>query len=289
MENAVEQSFVQTTTGIGSAASPPTCPRELEITNRQESSGTSHLLLTKVWEAFKLTEQEFLEEAPGLSHAIAKAKNALHEPLRQDEQDAIGSARLKQGLALPQKRLAIIRQNLKCAIFDSFLPLVHEIIQLRDRLAFRRHSVKQAIREGHSLKENILLDICSRLRQKLVLKSLFLQSQLRRNAETLFAAYYDLLVKKQIQLVVFDQIKNFKQRQLEKQAYLDYAREQVRQIRKTQVFDAMKRFKGIQRLEDEKLLQVDELSRKRRAFRSLTMMRLFVVRRRVAAIEHEMA
>ena len=55
---------------------------------------------------------------------------------------------------------------------DSFLPLIHEIIQLRDRLAYRKDSYKYAIKQP--LKASIISDICSRLRQKIVLKVLFL-------------------------------------------------------------------------------------------------------------------
>ena len=124
-------------------------------------------------------------------------------------------------LLQPAERLRIIRVNLKNALMDSFLPLIHEIIQLRDKLAYRKDSYKYAIKQP--LKASIISDICSRLRQKLVLKTLFLKSQFKKNIRSLFQAYFDLLVKKRVYIVTFDCLKNFKQRKLEKQTYQDYA------------------------------------------------------------------
>ena len=76
------------------------------------------------------------------------SKQALHEPLRMDEEEqVVSSARLaEQGLKVPQKRLRLIRLHLRNVLLDSFLPLLHEIIQLRDRLAYRKHTLKLAIR-----------------------------------------------------------------------------------------------------------------------------------------------
>lgn len=125
---------------------------------------------------------------------------------------------------------------------DSFLPLIHEIIQLRDRLAYRKDSYKYAIRQP--LKASIISDICSRLRQKIVLKVLFLQSQFKKNINSLFAAYFDLLVRKRVYMVTFDVLSNFKQRQLEKQTYLGYAQGQLQELRKLQAFDCWKRLKA---------------------------------------------
>ena len=93
---------------------------------------------------------------------------------------------------------------------DSFLPLIHEIIQLRDRLAYRKDSYKYAIKQP--LKASIISDICSRLRQKIVLKVLFLQSQFKKNINSLFSAYFDLLIRKRVYMVTFDVLSNFKQR-----------------------------------------------------------------------------
>ena len=84
--------------------------------------------------------------------------------------------------------------NLRNVLLDSFLPLIHEIIQLRDRLAYRKYTFKLALKQP--LKASIIADICSRLKQKIVLKVLFLKSQFRKNLHSLFTAYYDLLVKK---------------------------------------------------------------------------------------------
>lgn len=61
--------------------------------------------------------------------------------------------------------------HLRNVLLDSFLPLIHEIIQLRDRYAFRKHTYRLSIRQP--LKANIISDICSRISQKLVLKVLF--------------------------------------------------------------------------------------------------------------------
>ena len=136
----------------------------------------------------------------------------------------LSSARLAQrGLRhLPKQRLGLIRVHLRNVLLDSFLPLIHEIIQLRDRLAYRKHTFKLAIRQP--LKASIISDICSRLKQKIVVKVLFLKSQFRKNLHSLFTAYHDLLVKKQIMRATFDHVRTFKQRQVEKSAYLDYAR-----------------------------------------------------------------
>ena len=56
-----------------------------------------------------------------------------------------------------------------------------------------------------------------------MLKVLFLQSQFKKNIRSLFAAYFDLLIRKRVYMVTFDVLGNFKQRQLEKQTYLGYA------------------------------------------------------------------
>ena len=95
-------------------------------------------------------------------------------------------------------------------MLDSFLPLLHEIIQLRDRLAYRKHTYKRSIKQP--LKASIIGDICTRLKQKIILKVLFLKSQYRKNLHTLFAAYHDLLVKKQVTRASFDYLRTFKQR-----------------------------------------------------------------------------
>jgi hypothetical protein len=91
-------------------------------------------------------------------------------------------------------RLRLLRRNLSVAILDSFLPLILEILQLRDRLNFRKRTLRLSVKQP--MKVNVIRDICSRLQQKIVLKVLFLQSQLRKNVRSLFGAYFDLLVKK---------------------------------------------------------------------------------------------
>ena len=58
---------------------------------------------------------------------INKAKTDLHAPLRTefklDENITLASYNL-----FKKKRLALIRQNLKLIVLESFFPLVHEII-----------------------------------------------------------------------------------------------------------------------------------------------------------------
>jgi hypothetical protein len=73
------------------------------------------------------------------------------------------------------------------------------------------------------LKASIIQDICSRLSQKLVIKVLFLQQQLRKNTSSLFSAYYDLLVKKPTLALTFALLKRNVARRREKETYLGYA------------------------------------------------------------------
>ena len=68
----------------------------------------------------------------------------------------------------------MIRLNLKTAIMESFCPLIFEIMQLRDRLVFRRRTLRLSVKQP--MKETVIRDICSRLTQKIVLKVLFLCS-----------------------------------------------------------------------------------------------------------------
>ena len=115
---------------------------------------------------------------------------------------------------MPKERLRLIRLHLRNVLLDSFLPLLHEIIQLRDRLAYRKYTYKLAVM--NPLKASIIADICSRLKQKIVLKVLFLQSQFRKNLHSLFSAYIDLMVKKQVVRHIFDHLRTFRQSQVEK-------------------------------------------------------------------------
>ena len=58
------------------------------------------------------------------------SKQALHEPIREDEEAAgLSSMRLaSQGLSIPNHRLHLIRVHLRNVLLDSFMPLVQEII-----------------------------------------------------------------------------------------------------------------------------------------------------------------
>lgn len=220
-------------------------------TETQEYSST---LFNNLWDSFKVSEIEFLSSADKFTQVIEASKQALHEPLKQDTSlPTHRETHRMRELLEPSERLRIIRVNLRNALMDSFLPLIHEIIQLRDKLAYRKDSYKYAIKQP--LKASIISDICSRLRQKIVLKTLFLKSQFKKNIRSLFQAYFDLLVKKRVYIVTFDCLKNFKQRKLEKQTYQDYAEGQLLDLKKMQVFDCWKRLKQVQALEQEKQTQ----------------------------------
>ena len=187
---------------------------------------------------------------------------------------------------MPKKRLRLIRLHLRNVLLDSFLPLIHEIIELRDRLAYRRYTYKLALKQP--LKASIINDICSRLVQKIVIKVLFLKSQFRKNLHSLFTAYYDLLVKKQIIRATFDHVRTFKQRQIEKQAYLEYARDQLREVKKIQIFDSMKRFGKVVRLQGEKQRQALCILNQRKLIRVIVSWRIHMVQQRVKQISNEM-
>ena len=192
-----------------------------------------------------------------------------------------------QGLSIPNHRLHLIRVHLRNVLLDSFMPLVQEIIQLRDRLAYRKYSYKVAIKQP--LKASIINDICSRLRQKIVLKVLFLQSQFKKNLHSLFSAYLDLLVKKQIVRASFDVLRTFRQRQVEKTAYLDYARSQIGELRKVQAFDAMRRFAPMMRLEREKYHQAVRILSWRKMARVTMAWQVQIIGNRARLISETMA
>ena len=58
-------------------------------------------------------------------------------------------------------KLLLIRQNLRLAIMDSFNALMFEIVQLRDRLAVRKRSLRLSVKQP--MKVTVIRDICSRL------------------------------------------------------------------------------------------------------------------------------
>ena len=76
-----------------------------------------------------MSEAEFLSCAEQYSRVIEAAKQALHEPLKHEAvlPTHRESHRLREMLA-PEDRLRLIRRNLRSALMDSFLPLIHEII-----------------------------------------------------------------------------------------------------------------------------------------------------------------
>lgn len=101
---------------------------------------TQRRTVVSVWDFLVISETDFHKLAPQFSLQVEQSKMALHEPLRQDEEAAgLSSARLaSQGHKVPNHRLHLIRVHLRNVLLDSFLPLILEIIQLRDRLAYRK-------------------------------------------------------------------------------------------------------------------------------------------------------
>lgn len=115
-------------------------------------------------------------------------------------------------------------------MLDSFLPLVHEIVQLRQRLADRKRLWQASLKQP--LKCSIVADICARLTQKLVLKCLYLSAQLRRSTTSLFNAYHDLLVKKPTLTLVLSMFKRNVALRREKEAYQQFVTGQLAELRK---------------------------------------------------------
>ena len=59
------------------------------------------------------------------------------------------SSRTKKNQSLEgivSDRLRLIRVNLRLAILESFSPLILEIIQLKERLAFRQRSLRLSVK-----------------------------------------------------------------------------------------------------------------------------------------------
>ena len=80
---------------------------------------------------------------------------------------------------------------------------------------------------GYPLKASILSDICARLTQKIVMKVLFLKSQLRNETNNLFQAYFDLLVVKPYQSWTLSALRKCQEIGAQKHQYLQYAMDQL--------------------------------------------------------------
>ena len=140
---------------------------------------------------------------------------------------------------------------MRLVVLETFFPLIHEIIQLRDRLAFRKQCYKQSL--PYPLKSSILYDICLRLQQKITIKVLFLKSQLSKEMNQLFTAYFDLLITKPIQKYTVAVLRKKIELKAEKNKYLDYAKQQLCELKKLQVFDCWKRLKAIEAFQETKV------------------------------------
>jgi len=131
-------------------------------------------------------------------------------------------------------------------MLESFLPLIGEIVQIKDRLRQRKQMCKMAANQP--LKCGILTDICARLTQKLVLKSLFLKSNLTKSTASLFNAYYDIVVRKPMLALVLGVMRRNVERRKEKEAYVQFVVGQMNELRIVQVFDCWKRLRSFNKL-----------------------------------------
>jgi len=162
------------------------------------------------------------------------------------------------------------------------MELAHMKKRLTERTALGRATIKEAIAANknknqslyqvQSLKHDILLDICSRLRQKIVMYGLQLRVFQKQEVLILFEEYWQNVYKQLLTKYYFHQMKKFiliKRRAAEVQSY---AMSLCKSYKLQKIVNTWKRLKPARLLKEQRLQDIDNLvheSKLRKLLKSL--------------------